>query len=74
MVNICTPSEVGSTAQLPAVHGLLYWSLSEWLVSCPPQFPDPSLVAEYREPMIDATIVTPDSYLGKVMELAMVGS
>ena len=40
----------------------------------PPQFPDPSLVAEYREPMIDATIVTPDSYLGKVMELAMVGS
>ena len=36
LVNVCTPSEVRSTAMLPAVHELLYWSLSEWLVSCPP--------------------------------------
>lgn len=41
--------------------------------SPPLQFPGPSLVAEYREPVIAATIVTPDRYLGKVMELTMVG-
>ena len=48
--------------------------VQRWPLPSPPlQFPAPSLVAEYREPMIAASIVTPDCYLGKVMELAMVG-
>jgi GTP-binding protein LepA len=35
----------------------------------PSDFPDPARVAEIREPMIRASILTPTEYIGQVMEL-----
>ncbi|XP_034546646.1 translation factor Guf1, mitochondrial [Notolabrus celidotus] len=35
----------------------------------PAQFPDRSVVSEYLEPMVLGTILTPDSYTGKIMTL-----
>ena len=36
------------------------------------QFPDPAIVTEYLEPMVMGTIISPDRYLGDVMNLCLV--
>jgi len=38
----------------------------------PAQFPDRSVVSEYLEPMVMGTILSPDSYTGKIMSLCLV--
>jgi len=38
-------------------------------VHIPSDFPDPARIAEVREPMIEASILTPKEYVGPVMEL-----
>jgi len=42
---------------------------SELAVHNPSDFPDPARIAEIREPMIDASILAPKSYIGQIMEL-----
>jgi GTP-binding protein LepA len=42
---------------------------SEIEVHIPSDFPDPGRVAEIREPMIDASILTPKEFIGPIMEL-----
>ena len=42
---------------------------SEMEVHIPSDFPDPGRIAEIREPMIDASILTPKEYIGPIMEL-----
>jgi GTP-binding protein LepA len=42
---------------------------SEEEVHIPSDFPDPVRIAEVREPMIEASILTPKEYVGSVMEL-----
>ncbi|KAL3045242.1 hypothetical protein OYC64_013494 [Pagothenia borchgrevinki] len=37
----------------------------------PSHFPDRAVVSEYLEPMVLGTILTPDSYTGKIMTLAL---
>ncbi|XP_034400173.1 translation factor GUF1, mitochondrial isoform X2 [Cyclopterus lumpus] len=37
----------------------------------PAQFPDRSVVSEYLEPMVLGTILSPDSYTGKIMSLCL---
>ncbi|XP_068441495.1 translation factor Guf1, mitochondrial [Clinocottus analis] len=37
----------------------------------PAQFPDRTVVSEYLEPMVLGTILTPDSYTGKIMSLCL---
>ncbi len=38
-------------------------------VHIPSDFPDPGRIQEIREPMIDASILTPKEYIGPIMEL-----
>ena len=38
-------------------------------VHIPSDFPDPGRIAEIREPMIEASILTPKEYIGQIMEL-----
>jgi GTP-binding protein LepA len=38
-------------------------------VHIPSDFPDPGRIAEIREPMIEASILTPKEYIGPIMEL-----
>ena len=42
---------------------------SEIEVHIPSDFPDPGRVAEIREPMVAASILTPKEYIGPIMEL-----
>ncbi|HVF76897.1 MAG TPA: translation elongation factor 4, partial [Solirubrobacteraceae bacterium] len=42
---------------------------SETEVHIPSDFPDPGRIAEIREPMIEASILTPKEYIGPIMEL-----
>ncbi len=42
---------------------------SEIEVHIPSDFPDPGRIAEIREPMIEASILTPKEYIGPIMEL-----
>jgi GTP-binding protein LepA len=42
---------------------------SEIEVHIPSDFPDPGRIAEIREPMIDASILTPKEFIGPIMEL-----
>lgn len=38
----------------------------------PAQFPDKAVVSEYLEPVVLGTILTPDSYTGKIMSMCLV--
>jgi GTP-binding protein LepA len=42
---------------------------SEIEVHIPSDFPDPGRIAEVREPMIEASILTPKEFIGPIMEL-----
>ncbi len=42
---------------------------TETEVHIPSDFPDPGRIAEIREPMIEASILTPKEYIGPIMEL-----
>jgi GTP-binding protein LepA len=42
---------------------------SEIEVHIPSDFPDPGRIGEIREPMIEASILTPKEYIGPIMEL-----
>jgi GTP-binding protein LepA len=42
---------------------------SETEVHIPSDFPDPGRIQEIREPMIEASILTPKEYIGPIMEL-----
>jgi GTP-binding protein LepA len=42
---------------------------SEMEVHIPSDFPDPGRIAEIREPMIEASILTPKEFIGPIMEL-----
>jgi GTP-binding protein LepA len=42
---------------------------SEIEVHIPSDFPDPGRIAEIREPMIEASILTPKEFIGPIMEL-----
>ncbi len=42
---------------------------TQLLVDNPTNLPDPSEIAEIREPIINATIMTPTEYIGGIMEL-----
>ncbi|GLH01794.1 Translation factor GUF1 homolog, mitochondrial [Gryllus bimaculatus] len=44
---------------------------SEISFSNPSQFPDPQIVSEYFEPFVLGTIISPDKYLGPIMQLCM---
>jgi len=44
---------------------------SELEVHIPSDFPDPGRVKEIREPMIEASILTPKEYIGPIMELCI---
>lgn len=39
------------------------------LIENPAQFPDPQFIEEVREPMVNATIITPKEYVGGLMQL-----
>ncbi|MCG6856613.1 MAG: translation elongation factor 4, partial [Salaquimonas sp.] len=51
------------------VYELTMTSGEELLLHNPADMPDPSLIAEIREPWIRATILTPDEYLGAILKL-----
>ena len=36
------------------------------------QLPDASMVSQYQEPMVLATIITPDEYVSEIISLIMV--
>jgi GTP-binding protein LepA len=42
----------------------------ELRVDSPSQLPDPSVIAEYREPYVKLEIITPKEYVGDIMKLA----
>ena len=44
---------------------------SETEVHIPSDFPDPGRIKEIREPMIEASILTPKEYIGPIMELCI---
>ncbi|CAH1403214.1 unnamed protein product [Nezara viridula] len=44
---------------------------SELHISNPATFPDPNIITEMYEPIVKATIITPDTYLGSVLSLCM---
>ena len=44
----------------------------EITIVSPAQFPDRSVVSEYREPMVLGTIIAPDDYTSKIMSLCQV--
>ena len=44
---------------------------SELEVHIPSDFPDPGRIREIREPMIEASILTPKEYIGPIMELCI---
>ena len=44
---------------------------SEMEVHIPSDFPDPGRIKEIREPMIEASILTPKEYIGPIMELCI---
>ncbi|XP_014286074.1 translation factor GUF1 homolog, mitochondrial [Halyomorpha halys] len=44
---------------------------SELYISNPTNFPDPNIISEMYEPIVKATIITPDTYLGGVLSLCM---
>ncbi len=44
---------------------------SELEVHIPSDFPDPGRIKEIREPMIEASILTPKEYIGPIMELCI---
>ncbi|MDP2711633.1 MAG: translation elongation factor 4 [Solirubrobacteraceae bacterium] len=44
---------------------------SEIEVHIPSDFPDPGRIKEIREPMIEASILTPKEYIGPIMELCI---
>ncbi len=44
---------------------------SEMEVHIPSDFPDPGRIREIREPMIEASILTPKEYIGPIMELCI---
>jgi GTP-binding protein LepA len=44
---------------------------SQLEVHIPSDFPDPGRIAEIREPMIEASILTPKEYIGPIMELCI---
>ena len=57
-------------ATMPSVRfDVTLTDLSEIEVHIPSDFPDPGRVAEIREPMIEASILTPKEYIGPIMEL-----
>ena len=39
----------------------------------PFQLPDPSMVTNYYEPMVNGTIIAPDDYFGDIVSLCQVG-
>ncbi len=39
------------------------------IIDNPSNYPDVSLIAEAREPMVEASILVPDDYIGNIMEL-----
>lgn len=43
----------------------------EVYITNPALFPDPTNIAEYYEPSVIGTIITPSEYLGSVMSLCM---
>uniref|UniRef100_H2T591 GTP binding elongation factor GUF1 n=1 Tax=Takifugu rubripes TaxID=31033 RepID=H2T591_TAKRU len=56
-----------SSAKLIKEHGS-----EEITIVNPAQFPDRGVVSEYLEPVVLGTILTPDSYTGKIMSLCLV--
>ncbi|TNM99088.1 hypothetical protein fugu_013652 [Takifugu bimaculatus] len=55
-----------SSAKLIKEHGS-----EEITIVNPAQFPDRGVVSEYLEPVVLGTILTPDSYTGKIMSLCL---
>ena len=41
------------------------------LIDSPSQVPDPTLITEFREPVVRLDIVTPDEFIGPIMKLAI---
>jgi GTP-binding protein LepA len=57
-------------ATAPSVeYRVLLTDGSEIEVDSPAQMPDPSKIAEIREPWMNVSIVSPDRYIGSIMEL-----
>ena len=66
---LLTHARLPSSPTVPYKARLVSEPDNEVLVSNPSLFPDPSEVISFSEPVILATIITPNDYLGPIMEL-----
>jgi GTP-binding protein LepA len=57
---------------VPSVqYKLILITGEEMIIDNPALYPDPTLIAETREPFIRASIIVPDRYMGAVMKLCL---
>src|ERR671917_1604495 len=62
--------DIDLMATMPSVRfELTLTDGTEGTVHIPSDFPDPGRIQEIREPMIEASILTPKEYIGPIMEL-----
>lgn len=62
--------DVNLLATSPSVaYNILLTDGKEIEIDSPSKLPNPQRIAEYREPWLDLSIITPDNYIGSIMEL-----
>ena len=62
--------DVNLLATAPSVaYNILLTDGSEVEIESPAKLPPPQRIAEYREPWLDLSVITPASYIGPIMEL-----
>ncbi|XP_069677973.1 translation factor GUF1 homolog, mitochondrial [Periplaneta americana] len=68
---VITAPSVTYKAKIFGEKNLRLYGKEEITITNPVNFPDPSIVSEFFEPMVLGTIITPDKYLGPIMSLCM---
>ena len=61
--------DVIATAPSVLYKVIMKYTGKEVPIESPSDFPDPTVIDQVLEPMIDATIITPKKYLGPIMQL-----
>ncbi|KAG8228907.1 hypothetical protein J437_LFUL011155 [Ladona fulva] len=68
---VMTAPSVTYKAKLLGAKNIKKYGTDEITFSNPAHFPDVQIVSEFYEPVVTATIITPDEYLGSVMTLCL---
>lgn len=70
---ILTAPSVSYKAKIRDNEGIRrrYNGKSEILIVDPAKFPESPDVQEYQEPVVSATLIVPEEYLGKILQLCM---